>query len=269
MHSFAPSLSFLLSFLLLPLLRPQAGPSNSDGFIQPAVKLGLGLQFARGVELYNSLIQSDDDAEDHHSTGGAVNLDLGDTGASTFGGRSHVAPPLRRRHAALSHARALNQTEDGNSYTRSLYLGRRTAGAQFTNFVTGLGACGGFNQPSDYVVALNMQQWDNGAHCNAAVTIVINGKTVHAQIVDRCEKCGYNNLDFTDGLFEVWADLGVGTLHGDWEYGNGAPPPKPSPTPSRTHHSSTTTKTSSVPQQPVSPSISQGILSSCTYQALG
>jgi len=271
MHSFAPSLSFLLSFFLLPLLYPQVGLSNFDGLIQPAVNLGLGLQFSRAAELQNSLIQRDGDATPaaayRHPTRGTVNLDLGDTGASTPGGHSRVAPPLRRRHAALSHARSLNQTEDSNNNTRSLYLGRRAAGAQFTNFVTGLGACGGFNQPSDYVVALNMQQWDNGAHCNAPITITINGKSVHAQIVDRCQDCGYNNLDFTDGLFEVWAALGVGTLHGDWEYGNGAPPPpKPTPTPSPTHHSTTTTSTTS--SNSVSVSTTASATSNATAPAL-
>ncbi|KAF8973953.1 hypothetical protein BDZ97DRAFT_1777681, partial [Flammula alnicola] len=93
------------------------------------------------------------------------------------------------------------------------------SGAQFTHFVTGLGACGGVNSPADFVVALDMQQFDAANHCNAAITITVNGKTAHATIVDRCVSCGYNNLDFTDGLMTFFDPSFPGTLQGDWEYG--------------------------------------------------
>ena len=87
-----------------------------------------------------------------------------------------------------------------------------------------------------------IQQWENGKHCNAPITITINGKTAHAQIVDRvgsihrvherdivsfcaqCVGCGYNNLDFTSGLYSFFDPSLNGVLQGDWEYGSGTTP---------------------------------------------
>jgi hypothetical protein len=112
----------------------------------------------------------------------------------------------------------------GRTADFSLHLGRRASNARFTYFVTGLGACGGVNKPSDFVVALNMQQWEDGKHCNAPVTITINGKTAHATIVDRCVGCGYNGLDFTSGLYSFFDPSLNGVLNGDWEYGSGTTP---------------------------------------------
>jgi len=263
MHSFAPSLSFLLSFFLLPLLHwPHIGVrlATFDGLNSqpPAANRGLGLQLARAAELNyavlqdnasNNLIQpSGDNAAPPTGRGGAVkqakilNLGLEDTGISSGGGHSHLTPPpLRRRHAALNHARdAAVGCDNNNTNTHApshtdvtLHPGKRASNAKFTNFVTGQGACGGFNVASDFVVALNTEQWDNGAHCYATITITINGKSTQAQIVDECPGCGYNNLDLTDGLFDFWVNINEqGTLFGDWEWGSGAQPtPTPTPTP--------------------------------------
>ncbi|KJA29210.1 hypothetical protein HYPSUDRAFT_111665, partial [Hypholoma sublateritium FD-334 SS-4] len=78
------------------------------------------------------------------------------------------------------------------------------------------GACGGTNVASDFIVALDMQQFDVDSHCGAAITITINGKTAHATIADRCVGCGYNNLDLTEGLYAYFDPSMDGTLFGEW-----------------------------------------------------
>ncbi|KAJ2927178.1 hypothetical protein H1R20_g9939, partial [Candolleomyces eurysporus] len=83
---------------------------------------------------------------------------------------------LKHRHSRLDAAiRDLNSSQ---------VLAKRESG-EFTWFKTGLGACGGHNVDSDYIVAMNTPQWDGGSHCGKPVTITINGKTATATVVDR------------------------------------------------------------------------------------
>jgi len=129
MHSFT-SLSFLLSLLLLNYLQVfptalAADQLNKRG----STSLGQSDLFSRAVAA-------------------APELNLAARQAS-----GHSQPSARRRHAILSNA--LNSRSDRNhsdTTERSLYPGKRAAGASFTHFVTGLGACGGRNVPSDHVV---------------------------------------------------------------------------------------------------------------------
>lgn len=269
MHSFPPSLSFLLCFFLLPLLQGlQIGVPLATFDVpnshSPAVNHGLGLQVARAAELHHMAKFSSESETPVLQDNASSSLTQSDivndashpqAASSSSSGHSRLTPPLiHRRHAALHHARDaaalsdddINNTTNGQSDSDEiLYPGRRAANAQFTNFVTGQGACGGFNVASDFVAALNTEQWDNGAHCFAAITITINGKSVQAQIVDECMACGYNNLDLTDGLFSVWADIEQGALQGEWEYGSDAQPKPistPAPIPKTTQRPTTTWK---------------------------
>ncbi|EGO00715.1 hypothetical protein SERLA73DRAFT_133722, partial [Serpula lacrymans var. lacrymans S7.3] len=98
-----------------------------------------------------------------------------------------VAQNLKKAHArprVLGHNRALpemNGTAIGVSDTA---LSKRDGSSRFTYFQDGTGACGVFNQPSDYIVALNSAQFDGGAHCFAMITITVGDKTTQAQITD-------------------------------------------------------------------------------------
>ncbi|KAJ7487633.1 RlpA-like double-psi beta-barrel-protein domain-containing protein-containing protein [Mycena galericulata] len=76
------------------------------------------------------------------------------------------------------------------------------------------GACGGTNTDSEFVVALNIPQWDNGANCYKEITITYNGKTTNAQIVDQCQICPDGGLDLSRGLFTFFEDPSVGIIHG-------------------------------------------------------
>ncbi|KAJ7110188.1 RlpA-like double-psi beta-barrel-protein domain-containing protein-containing protein [Mycena epipterygia] len=83
-----------------------------------------------------------------------------------------------------------------------------------TGFFPTSGACGGTNSDSDFVVALNVPQWNNGANCYKEITITYNGKTTNAQIVDECEHCPYEGLDFSPSLFSFFESTDVGIIHG-------------------------------------------------------
>ncbi|KAF9481402.1 hypothetical protein BDN70DRAFT_876369 [Pholiota conissans] len=198
MHSFAPSLSYLLSLFLLSL---QAVQSISAAELAPDNVHNVS---ARGMSYLRH----------------------------------------RRGHGDLGPARL----------ARSEHV--RRGAATFTHFKTGLGACGGFNQPSDFIVAMDKEQFDAADHCGQAITIKANGKVAHATIVDRCEGCGYGNLDLTDGLYAFFDPSMFGTFSGEWEFGNGAPAeptttkkptptPTPKPTSTKTSTHPTTTSTTS------------------------
>lgn len=73
-------------------------------------------------------------------------------------------------------------------------------------------ACGGHTpQASELVVALPKSLMH---HCGDSVKLVHNGKTVYATAVDECGTCDQTHLDVSPGVFEKFADLGVGELHG-------------------------------------------------------
>ncbi|TFK55229.1 hypothetical protein OE88DRAFT_1805604 [Heliocybe sulcata] len=125
-----------------------------------------------------------------------------------------------RRHNAVAH-RARGDVQ----------VHKRTDNARFTYYAVGMGACGQNNVPSDFIVALNSAMYGDGypgPHCFKSITITANGKTAQATIMDECPGCPYGGLDFSQGLFEYFADTSVGVLTGSWEYndgsGGGSPP---------------------------------------------
>ena len=135
---------------------------------------------------------------------------------------------------------------------------RKRAEGRFTFYKTGLGACGGRNVDSDFIVAMNHGQFDSGHWCGKTVTISFGGKTAQAVVADRCEECPYGALDLSPGLFNYFASAGAGVIYGSWVEGSAPKPepttskPKPSPTPTPTttwtpppEETSTTTSTTS------------------------
>ncbi|TFK55221.1 hypothetical protein OE88DRAFT_1017206 [Heliocybe sulcata] len=134
---------------------------------------------------------------------------------------------LNRRHHVARNDLASRETHQ---------LGKRFDNARFTYFQDGLGACGQYNGPNDFIVAVNIPQYDGGSHCFETITITANGKTTQATVADECEGCPYGALDFSEGLFKFFASEDQGTIYGSWEFGSGAkpststPPPPPSTT---------------------------------------
>ncbi|TFK65689.1 hypothetical protein BDN72DRAFT_772960 [Pluteus cervinus] len=111
-------------------------------------------------------------------------------------------------------------------------LAKRFDNARLSFFDPGASACGGFNTDADFIVALNIPQFDGdpGHHCFEGITITYGGKTTQATITDRCGDCPYGGIDLSRGLFDFFASEDAGIIYGTWNFGSGAPPP-PSPSP--------------------------------------
>jgi hypothetical protein len=154
---------------------------------------------------------------------------------------------LAELHGIPNHHR---HRDLANRSRGDVQLFKRFDNARFTYYAVGLGACGKWNKPGDFIVALNVHQYGGGypgPNCFKMITISFGGKTAQAQIMDECMGCPYGGLDFSEGLFQYFSDLGAGVLYGSWEFnggggggGGGAPPPQPTTT-HTTHHTTTTT----------------------------
>ncbi|KAJ8521000.1 hypothetical protein ONZ45_g2230 [Pleurotus djamor] len=122
-----------------------------------------------------------------------------------------------------------------------MQIHKRFSGTRWTWYDVGLGACGKYNVPSDFIVALNSAQYGGGypgPQCFKSITLSFGGKTANAVIMDECPSCPYGGLDLSKSLFQHFADLGVGVLSGEWHFNDGSSEPKPDPPKPKT----TTTK---------------------------
>ncbi|KIM91522.1 hypothetical protein PILCRDRAFT_810813 [Piloderma croceum F 1598] len=105
--------------------------------------------------------------------------------------------------------------------------------AQYTGDATfytpGLGACGAYSSPSDYIVAVAAPTFDSypgaGSNpnqnpiCFKHITVNYQGQSVDVTIVDRCADCPGANLDLSPAAFDVLADPSVGRLYNvQWNY---------------------------------------------------
>ncbi|TFK42952.1 RlpA-like double-psi beta-barrel-protein domain-containing protein-containing protein [Crucibulum laeve] len=108
---------------------------------------------------------------------------------------------------------------------RDFSLEKRFDGSKFSFYDAGLGACGKTNSASDFIVALNIPQWDGGSHCFDTITISYKGKSTQAQIVDQCPGCPFGGLDFSRGLFDFFASESEGIIFGSWNFGGSSAPP--------------------------------------------
>ncbi|OJA17778.1 hypothetical protein AZE42_06597 [Rhizopogon vesiculosus] len=140
---------------------------------------------------------------------------------------------------------------------------------RFTFYDVGLGACGQYSSPGDFIVALNVDQYGGGypgPQCFKSITISYGGKTAQATIMDECMGCPYGGLDFSVGLFQYFASEADGVLYGSWWFNDGSdqttttssytwtpdptPTPTPTPTTQETTSSSTTTSYSTTSTTP-------------------
>ena len=88
----------------------------------------------------------------------------------------------------------------------------RQSATQGTWFYDGLGACGKWNTDEDKIVALSIEMYGTGGHCNQVsalsplilsshilfqhvkITNAANGKTAYGTVRDKCQACGLNDL---------------------------------------------------------------------------
>ncbi|EJD47191.1 Aldo/keto reductase [Auricularia subglabra TFB-10046 SS5] len=125
-----------------------------------------------------------------------------------------------------------------NPVAKRQFAGQHTGDA--TNYDVGLGACGIFNVPSDFIVAVGHDFFDNypgytGGNpnnnpiCGLTATASYQGKTISVQITDRCEACAMYDLDFSNGAFEALiGPISIGRVHGmTWSIDSLSGPPPP------------------------------------------
>lgn len=102
-----------------------------------------------------------------------------------------------------------------------------THSGQGTYYSTGLGACGITNVDTDYIVAISHQLYDENAKdanpnnnplCGKKITAYYQGKSVVVTVVDRCEGCQYNDLDFSPSAFSQIADQDLGRIDITWNW---------------------------------------------------
>ncbi|KAH9038556.1 RlpA-like double-psi beta-barrel-protein domain-containing protein-containing protein [Lactarius pseudohatsudake] len=112
-------------------------------------------------------------------------------------------------------------------HEKTTHLAKRFDNARFTYYDVGLGTCGHYNKPSDFVVAINSAQYGNGDYCGATITITYGGKSTQAVIVDEatipssalgCSGCPYAGLALSEGLFSFFASTDVGAIYGEWVF---------------------------------------------------
>ncbi|WRT66739.1 uncharacterized protein IL334_003702 [Kwoniella shivajii] len=81
---------------------------------------------------------------------------------------------------------------------------------QATYFEVGLGACGWWNQNSDYIVALNSEIFERngGSNCGQGITLTNtdNGKTIKVSVADECPTCDGGSLDLSPSAFAALTD---------------------------------------------------------------
>ncbi|KZP10943.1 hypothetical protein FIBSPDRAFT_197872 [Athelia psychrophila] len=91
-----------------------------------------------------------------------------------------------------------------------------------TFYVPGLGACGIYNDASQYIVGVSEALWQShsGSLCNKAISITYNGLAVQATITDVCPYCGgVGDLNMTPALFERFAPESAGIIYGvEWVF---------------------------------------------------
>lgn len=110
----------------------------------------------------------------------------------------------------------------------SQIVARESGSLTYYNPSVGYGACGWWNSDSDYVVALNKDQFDpntpggNPNHntlCGSRLRVQSNGRSVDVTIVDRCPSCNWGDLDLSPAAFQALGyDLAAGRRNGDWEW---------------------------------------------------
>nr|GAT43309.1 predicted protein [Mycena chlorophos] len=83
-----------------------------------------------------------------------------------------------------------------NSTAQALANGTQYNGtASVYNPNGAIGACGTTVQNSDHVVAIGLDNWDNGAHCGETLTVqyTLGGTSIQLLVVDKCMGCSAND----------------------------------------------------------------------------
>ncbi|TFK25827.1 hypothetical protein FA15DRAFT_638838 [Coprinopsis marcescibilis] len=154
-----------------------------------------------------------------------------------------------------------NPKELANRAAGDVHLYKRFSDSRWSFYDVGLGACGEWNVESDFIVALNADQFGSGypgPECQKTITLSYGGKTAQAKVMDRCPGCPYGGLDLSRSLFRYFASEDVGIIYGEWSFSDGSggqapvftPEPAPEPTPEYQAPAAEPTTTWQAPVEP-------------------
>lgn len=89
---------------------------------------------------------------------------------------------------------------------------------RLTYFDPGLGACGGTNSGSDYIVAMNQAQYSGT--CGDTLCVSYGGRSTTVRVVDLCPSCPHGALDASPSVFRhLVGSLGPGVVQVSWNWG--------------------------------------------------
>ncbi|KAL8933381.1 MAG: hypothetical protein Q9216_006390 [Gyalolechia sp. 2 TL-2023] len=128
-----------------------------------------------------------------------------------------LAMTLPNRHPSHNAAPSDNPSSGGTSFTGAL-----------TYYAPGLGACGMFSTAADAICAISHVRFDaaasSGANpnlnplCGKQIRATRGGKSVLVTVVDRCEGCEADDIDFSPSAFGKLADEREGRVEVNWEW---------------------------------------------------
>ncbi|GMG31472.1 unnamed protein product [Ambrosiozyma monospora] len=92
-----------------------------------------------------------------------------------------------------------------------------------TYYSVGADNCGTSSSDSDYVCAISHSLYetavnseDISSYCGKKINVSYGGKSITVTVVDSCEACGDNDLDFSPTAFSALADQSLGELNIEW-----------------------------------------------------
>lgn len=119
-----------------------------------------------------------------------------------------------------------SSTSSTSSTSSSQATGSLQSG-EGTYYSTGLGSCGITSSDTDYIIAVSHEMYDqytpNGnpnknTLCGKKVRAFYGDNSVDVTVVDRCEACSYNDLDFSPSAFSQLASQSLGRIDITWEW---------------------------------------------------
>ncbi|ODV98073.1 hypothetical protein PACTADRAFT_47894 [Pachysolen tannophilus NRRL Y-2460] len=143
------------------------------------------------------------------------------TSAFASAASSAVATPASSYNTLTTSTGSATSTSSSSSSTASgTYTGRGTY------YTPSDDACGTSSTSSDLVVAIAQTLYDglgtNGEEvstgCGKSITASYQGKSVTVKVVDACESCTNNDLDFSPAAFKQLADLDIGEITINWSW---------------------------------------------------
>lgn len=146
-----------------------------------------------------------------------------DTQNNTPSAQATTAPATAATPAtpAASTSTAATSQASGSAPSSGTHSG------QGTYYSTGLGSCGITSVDTDYIVAISHELYDENAKdanpnhnplCGKKITAFYEGNHVEVTVVDRCEGCKYNDLDFSPSAFSQLANQDLGRIDITWNW---------------------------------------------------